>query len=161
MSTSLSPMMTEQKNTTSVGLYILTRLEQLGALSIQGVPGDYNMGFLDLIEDHHTLRWVGNCNELNAAYSSDGYARTPSIQNSRSKRRVGAVVTTFGVGELSALNGIAGSFSERLPVVHIVGVPSTSAQVSFTMLKHIWIPIHVVHSEQACITSPYVRRRTL
>jgi TPP-dependent 2-oxoacid decarboxylase len=31
------------------------------------------------------------------------------------------VVTTYGVGELSAMNGIAGAYAESLPVVHIVG----------------------------------------
>ena len=35
-------------------------------------------------------------------------------------------MTTFGVGELSAINAIAGSFAEYVPVVHIVGAPSTS-----------------------------------
>jgi len=31
------------------------------------------------------------------------------------------VVTTFGVGELSAINGIAGAYAETLPIIHIVG----------------------------------------
>ena len=40
-------------------------------------------------------------NELNAAYAADGYAR---VKN----QGLGVVLTTFGVGELSATNGIAG-----------------------------------------------------
>ena len=87
-----------------IGDYLLERLAQLDTETIQGVPGDFNMGFLDLIEDHHKLRWVGNANELNAVYSADGYARI--------KGMIGAVVTTFGVGELSALNGIADTLYE-------------------------------------------------
>lgn len=129
-----------QDSSIGLGNYLLARLVELGARTIQGVPGDYNMGFLDLIEDHDTLRWVGNCNELNAAYSADGYARTPrrsAIDGQRPGRgKIAAIVTTFGVGELSALNGIAGSFAERLPVVHIVGVPSTSAQGNKALLHH-------------------------
>lgn len=39
---------------------------------------------------------IGNVNELNAAYAADGYARINGIA---------AICTTFGVGELSALNG--------------------------------------------------------
>ena len=35
-----------------------------------------------------------------------------------------ALVTTFGVGELSAANAVAGSYAEHVPVVHIVGAPS-------------------------------------
>lgn len=45
-------------------------------------------------------------------------------------------MTTFGVGELSATNGIAGSFSEHVPVLHIVGVPSTGLQSKGLMLHH-------------------------
>ncbi|TKY89645.1 hypothetical protein EX895_001430 [Sporisorium graminicola] len=120
--------MPDDNSQIKIGAYLLERLVQLGTQSVQGVPGDFNMGFLDLIEDHPDLKWIGNSNELNAAYAADGYARV--------KRTIAAVVTTFGVGELSALNGIAGSFSERLPVIHIVGVPSTAAQGSHSLLHH-------------------------
>ncbi|TFL02421.1 thiamine diphosphate-binding protein [Pterulicium gracile] len=111
-----------------IGDYLLTRLEQLGVRYIFGVPGDFNLGFLDLVEDHPTIKWVGNCNELNAAYAADGYARV--------KQQLGVVITTFGVGELSAINGIAGAFSEMVPVLHIVGVPNTSQQKAKPMLHH-------------------------
>ena len=46
------------------------------------------------------------------------------------------MITTFGVGELSALNGIAGSYSEYVPVVHIVGTPSTLSQKNGMLLHH-------------------------
>lgn len=46
------------------------------------------------------------------------------------------IVTTFGVGELSALNGIAGSMAERLPILHLVGLPSTKLQSSHALLHH-------------------------
>ncbi|WP_189718234.1 thiamine pyrophosphate-binding protein [Streptomyces phaeofaciens] len=58
---------------------------------------------------HPKLEWVGNANELNAAYAADGYARLCGL---------GAVVVTHGVG---ALNGIAGAASEHVPVVCISG----------------------------------------
>ncbi|KAF4590086.1 Pyruvate decarboxylase 1 [Pleurotus pulmonarius] len=112
-----------------VGDYLLARLEQLGANSMFGVPGDFNLGFLDLVEDHPSIEWIGNCNELNAAYAADGYARVKS-------NSIGVILTTFGVGELSAMNGIAGAFSEMVPVLHIVGVPSTVQQKSKPMLHH-------------------------
>ncbi|KAF8631802.1 hypothetical protein AX17_005017 [Amanita inopinata Kibby_2008] len=113
----------------SIGNYLLSRLEQLGVRSMFGVPGDFNLGFLDLVEDHPTIDWVGNCNELNAAYAADGYARVK-------ERSIGVVTTTFGVGELSAINGIAGAFSEMVPVLHLVGVPSTIQQKTKPMLHH-------------------------
>lgn len=89
-------------------------MRQLGVRSVFGVPGDFNLEFLDYIEADKGLSWVGNPNELNAAYAADGYARQT--------KKISALVTTFGVGELSALAGVAGSYSEKLGVVHIVGM---------------------------------------
>ncbi|KAH7884985.1 thiamine diphosphate-binding protein [Phlebopus sp. FC_14] len=113
----------------TIAEYILTRLEQLGVTSIFGVPGDFNMPFLDYVEDHPRIEWIGNCHELNAAYAADGYARVK-------EHSIGVVVTTFGVGELSAINGIAGAFSEMVPVLHIVGVPSSVQQKTRPLLHH-------------------------
>jgi pyruvate decarboxylase len=60
-------------------------------------------------------------------YAADGYARVKGIS---------AIVTTFGVGELSAINAIAGAYSEVVPVVHIVGTPSTISQRNGQLLHH-------------------------
>jgi TPP-dependent 2-oxoacid decarboxylase len=111
----------------TVGDYLLDRLAELGVTEVFGVPGDYNLEFLDHIVAHSQLRWVGNANELNAGYAADGYGRL---------RGMSAVVTTFGVGELSAANAIAGSFAEHVPVVHIVGGPSKDAQGTRRALHH-------------------------
>lgn len=45
--------------------YLFTRLKQIGCGSIHGVPGDFNLVALDYIPKAG-LKWVGNCNELNA-----------------------------------------------------------------------------------------------
>lgn len=106
--------------------YLFTRLRQLGVNSIFGVPGDYNLRLLDFVVPAG-LHWVGNCNELNAAYSADGYSRVNGLS---------ALITTFGVGELSAANGIAGAYAERSPVVHIVGTPPRPLQSSRALMHH-------------------------
>ncbi|KAI1270023.1 thiamine diphosphate-binding protein [Xylariaceae sp. FL1019] len=98
--------------------YLFARLKQLGVLAVHGVPGDFNLTLLDFVEPAGLL-WVGNANELNAGYAADGYARMKGI---------GALITTFGVGELSAINAIAGAYAERAPVVHIVGTPDRATQ---------------------------------
>ena len=111
----------------TVGDYLLDRLAELGVSEIFGVPGDYNLAFLDHIVAHEAIRWVGCANELNAGYAADGYGRL---------RGLSALVTTFGVGELSAANAIAGGYAEHVPVVHIVGGPSKDAQGTRRALHH-------------------------
>jgi indolepyruvate decarboxylase len=80
----------------TIGDHLLSRLAEIGIHHLFGVPGDYNLAFLDQVIAHPAIRWVGNANELNAAYAADGYARVNGA---------GALLTTFGVGELSAMNG--------------------------------------------------------
>lgn len=111
----------------TVGDYLLDRLVELGVSEVFGVPGDFNLEFLDHIVTHESVRWVGNANELNAGYAADGYGRI---------RGISALVTTFGVGELSAANAIAGSYAEHVPVVHIVGAPSKDAQAAHRVVHH-------------------------
>lgn len=113
--------------TYTVGNYILDRLAELGVDKVFGVPGDFNLFFLDDVLAHEKLDWVGNANELNAGYAADGYARIKGL---------GALVTTYGVGELSAINATAGSYAENVPVIHIVGAPSLSAQNSHLRMHH-------------------------
>jgi pyruvate decarboxylase len=88
--------------------------------------GDFNLELLDYVEPSG-LFWVGNTNELNAGYAADGYSRVKGL---------GALVTTFGVGELSAINAIAGSYAERAPVVHIVGTPNREIQDTGKRVHH-------------------------
>ena len=107
--------------------YLVKRLEELGINDFFGVPGDYNFNILYAIENNPNVKWVGCTNELNAGYAADGYAR---------EKGFGALVTTYGVGELSAINAIAGSFAENVPVIHVVGVPSTINIVNKTRTHH-------------------------
>ncbi|WP_079942409.1 alpha-keto acid decarboxylase family protein [Salmonella enterica] len=115
------------QNPYTVADYLLDRLAGCGIGHLFGVPGDYNLQFLDHVIDHPTLCWVGCANELNAAYAADGYARMSGA---------GALLTTFGVGELSAINGIAGSYAEYVPVLHIVGAPCSAAQQRGELMHH-------------------------
>ncbi|RKK83901.1 Pyruvate decarboxylase [Fusarium oxysporum] len=114
------------RQTVNVAEYLFTRLSQVGICSVHGVPGDYNLAALDYLHQAD-LKWVGNTNELNAGYAADGYARVKGIS---------AMITTSGVGELSAINALAGAFAEHVPIIHIVGCPSTQSQRNHMLLHH-------------------------
>jgi indolepyruvate decarboxylase len=104
----------------SIGNFLLRRLQEAGIRHIFGVPGDYNLELMQQLEDRGEPVWVGNCNELNASYATDAYARINGI---------GALSVTHGVGALSAINGIAGAYSEHVPVILISGsLPLRSVQ---------------------------------
>jgi indolepyruvate decarboxylase len=95
-----------------VGEFLLRRLEEAGIGHLFGVPGDFNLELLQQLEDSTDLKWVGTCNELNASYAADGYARLNGM---------GALTVTNAVGALGAINGIAGSYAEHVPVILIAG----------------------------------------
>lgn len=107
--------------------HVLSRLREIGVDAVFGVPGDYSFAVSDAVCNDPGLRWVGCCNELNAAYAADGYARI---------KGVAALSTTYGVGELSAINGIAGAYAEHLPLFHLVGTPNMATQETRALMHH-------------------------
>ncbi|WP_176126522.1 alpha-keto acid decarboxylase family protein [Paraburkholderia youngii] len=96
----------------TIGDFLLRRLEEAGIWHLFGVPGDYNLPLLQQLCDRGTLEWVGNTGELTSSYAADGYARLKGL---------GALLVTNGVGALSALNGVAGSYAEHVPTICICG----------------------------------------
>ena len=105
--------------TVSVADYIVQRIADEGVAHCFGVAGDYLFPVCNAVESSQKIEWIGCANELNAAYAADGYARI---------RGAGLLATTYGVGELSALNGVMGAKAERSLVFHIVGMPSYQNQ---------------------------------
>lgn len=111
----------------TLGRHLAHRLVQIGVKDVFSVPGDFNLVLLDHIIAEPGLNNIGCCNELNAGYAADGYARA---------RGVGVCIVTFTVGGLSVLNAIAGAYSENLPVLCIVGGPNTNDYGTNRILHH-------------------------
>lgn len=117
----------DENKLVTVGAYIATRLSEIGLEHYFAVPGDYNLSLLDELLKNPSMEMISCCNELNAGYAADGYARA---------RGAAAQVVTFSVGGLSALNAIAGAYAEDLPVVIISGGPNTNSLVENQVLHH-------------------------
>lgn len=113
--------------TMPAGEYLARRLCEAGVGHLFGVPGDFNLTLLDTIAATGLLEWIGSPNELGAGYAADAYAR---------RRGLGVVVTTYGVGELSGLNAVAGSAAESVPVLAITGSPATSSVRAGRLVHH-------------------------
>lgn len=116
-----------QPSQKTVGQYLFDCLKLEGITEIFGIAGDYNFTLLDTLECYKGIRFIEGRNELNAGYSADGYARIKGLS---------ALITTFGVGELSACNAIAGANSEYVPIIHIVGAPPENDQKEHKLMHH-------------------------
>jgi indolepyruvate decarboxylase len=104
---------------TKVADYIVERIAAEGISHCFGVAGDYVFPICDAVDSSPKVKWIGCANELNASYAAGGYARI---------RGAAMLATTYGVGELSALNGVMGAKAERSLVFHAVGMPSYQHQ---------------------------------
>jgi pyruvate decarboxylase len=112
---------------TTIGGYLATRLEQVGIHHYFAIPGDYNLALFDRILENPNLTMIGCCNELNAGYAADGYARAHGAA---------AMLVTYSVGGLSAINAVAGHYAEDLPVIVISGSVNTHAEPENQILHH-------------------------
>ena len=113
--------------TYTVGSYLATRLSQIGLKHHFAVAGDFNLVLLDQLLTDKQLEQVCCCNELNCGYAAEGYARACGAA---------ALVVTFNVGGLSAINAIAGAYAENLPVIFISGGPNTNDRATEHLLHH-------------------------
>lgn len=111
----------------TIGSYLATRLEELGIKEYFAIPGDYNLGLLDELLKNPALKMINCCNELNAGYAADGYARVKGVS---------ALIVTFTVGGLSAANALAGAYAENLPLILISGAPNTNSVQDAEILHH-------------------------
>jgi indolepyruvate decarboxylase len=114
-------------NQVTVGSYLAQRLEEVGILDYFAIPGDFNLSLLDELLKNPRLKMINCCNELNAGYAADGSAR---------EKGVAALVLTFGVGGLSAVNAVAGAYAEDLPVIVVSGGPNVNSLVENRVLHH-------------------------
>src|SRR6201987_737270 len=118
---------TEEGMETTVIQHVLSRLHDIRIKDVFGVAGDFAFPINDAVSSNRNLRWVGCCNELNAAYAADGYARTHGVA---------ALCTTYGVGELSAICGIGGAYAENVTVCPLGGMPPSGVQADRRLVHH-------------------------
>ena len=111
----------------NIGTYLAELFETIGLEHYFTVPGDYNLVLLDQMLKNPNLKMIGCCNELNAGYAADGYARA---------RGMAAVFPTFTVGSLSMVNAIAGAYAEDLPVMVISGGPNSNDRPQHHLIHH-------------------------
>ncbi len=111
----------------TVSEFLLQRLKMLNVDHIFGIPGDYILPFFETMAESDICH-VAACNELNAGYAADGYARLKGL---------GCAAVTYGPGSFSIINAVAGAFAESVPLVVISGGPATKAYRERPVLHHL------------------------
>ncbi len=101
----------------NVSEYLLSRLKSLNVDHAFGVPGDFILPFFQQMAESDVTH-VATCNELNAGYAADGYARLQGL---------GVAIVTYGPGAFSVVNAVAGAHAEDVPLIVISGGPASSA----------------------------------
>src|SRR3569832_375802 len=114
------------KNSPSIGEYLIQRLYDHGVRHVFGIPGDYVLGFYDLVS-RSKVKIVNTADEQGAGFAADAYARV---------RGLGAVCVTYCVGGLKVANTTAGAYAEKSPVVVISGAPGMKEREKNLLLHH-------------------------
>src|SRR5882724_9880488 len=114
------------KTSLSIGDYLIQRLYAHGVRHVFGIPGDYVLGFYDLLSKSK-LKIINTCDEQGAGFAADAYARV---------RGLGAVCVTYCVGGLKVANTTAEAFAEKSPVVIISGAPGMKEREKNPLLHH-------------------------
>ncbi len=110
----------------AIGDYLVQRLAAHGVEHVFGVPGDYVLGFMDVLQ-RGPLRIINTCDEQGAGFAADAYARL---------RGLGVVCITYCVGGLKIANTTAQAYAEQSPVVVISGAPGTNERARNPLLHH-------------------------
>ncbi|MBI5397392.1 MAG: alpha-keto acid decarboxylase family protein [Verrucomicrobia bacterium] len=114
------------KHTLTIGEYLIQQLHARGVRHVFGVPGDYVLGFYDMLL-RSPLKTINTCDEQGAGFAADAYARV---------RGLGAVCITYCVGGLKVANTTAEAFAEKSAVVVISGAPGMKEREKNPLLHH-------------------------
>jgi indolepyruvate decarboxylase len=93
-----------------------------------GIPGDLVMRLFLRFGRRRGLKIVTFSHEPGVGFAADGYARATG--------RVGVVCVTYGAGGHNMVNPVAGSFSERVPILVISGGPGEEERRLGMLIHH-------------------------
>jgi indolepyruvate decarboxylase len=111
-----------------LGDFLVAYLRQLGVTHLFGIPGDLVMRLFLRFGRRRGLEIVTMSHEPGVGFAADGYARATG--------RIGVVCVTYGAGGHNMVNPVAGSFSERVPVLVISGGPGEEERKLGTLIHH-------------------------
>jgi len=111
-----------------LGDFLVAYLRKVGVTHLFGIPGDLVMRLFLRFGRPRGLHIVTFSHEPGVGFAADGYARATG--------RLGVICVTYGAGGHNMVNPVAGSFSERVPLLVISGGPGEEERRLGTLIHH-------------------------
>jgi indolepyruvate decarboxylase len=111
-----------------LGDFLVAYLRKIGVDHIFGIPGDLALKLFFALGGKRAIRTVTFSHEPGVGFAADGYARATG--------RIGVVCITYGAGGHNIINPVAGSFSERVPILIFSGGPGEEERKLGTLIHH-------------------------
>src|SRR5437879_12120028 len=136
-----------------LGDFLVAYLQKIGVTHLFGIPGDLVLRLFSRLGKVGAVKIVTVSHEPGVGFAADGYARATG--------RIGVVCVTYGAGGHNMVNPVAGSFSERVPLLIFSGGPGEEERKLGTLIHHQAREIesqHRIYNEVTCasrvITNP-------
>jgi indolepyruvate decarboxylase len=116
------------KRRMTLGDFVVAYLRKIGVSHVFGIPGDLALKLFFAMGRKHGLKMHTLSHEPGVGFAADGYARATG--------KIGVVCVTYGAGGHNMVNPVAGSFSERVPVLVFSGGPGEGERKLGTLTHH-------------------------
>jgi len=112
----------------TLGEFLVAYLRKIGVRHVFGIPGDLALKLFFALGRRHDLEVLTLSHEPGVGFAADGYARATGT--------IGVVCVTYGAGGHNLVNPVAGSFSERVPLLIFSGGPGEEERKLGTLIHH-------------------------
>ena len=111
-----------------LGDYLVAYLKKIGVSHLFGIPGDMVINLFLKFGRPRGMKIITLSHEPGVGFAADGYARSTG--------RIGTACVTYGAGGHNMVNPVAGSFSERVPILVISGGPGEEERKLGVLIHH-------------------------
>jgi indolepyruvate decarboxylase len=111
-----------------LGDFLVAYLRKIGTEHLFGIPGDLALKLFFSLGRKHGFNVHTFSHEPGVGFAADGYARV--------SRKIGVMCVTYGAGGHNTINPVAGSFSERVPILIFSGGPGEEERRLGTLIHH-------------------------
>ncbi len=111
-----------------LGSYLVAYLRKIGVSHLFGIPGDLVIQLFMKFGKPHNMQVITASHEPGAGFAVYGYAQATG--------KIGVLCVTYGAGGHNVVNTVAGSFSERVPILVVSGGPGEEKRKLGVLIHH-------------------------